>query len=515
LLKGNGKSEFMVTIARKWFVTSVVLVGAALLAAGGFLSFRRDDEARFIRAVQDGDVKTVIAMLSKNNGLVEVRQRQKAGSEPVLCIALRRGRNEIVRLLLSHGASPKSCPRVLWHATDAGIAELLIEYGADVNWQDENNSVPTALHFFAAVDNTELVELLIKHGADVNVIDKAGETPLHEAAREGRLNAAKLLLSKGAELNARSKKNKTPFDCAVFPVWEEDAYRLEQTRIRRCKEVASYLLECGSSYTIFDIAWLGDLERLAKTIKSDSSLVNGRANGEPLLFAAVRGGNAKVVEYLVAHGASLKVTGRFQQSPLQLAAYMGYTDIARVLLNNKADVDERGPWGETALHWAAVRGNIDVAALLLERGADATSRTFRHTVDLNVGTRIDADPVERELRWFQTQEKQRANPLLQVMVPPRLAFTKGDTALHAAAYWNHADVVRLLIGSGADINNTNCWGATPLHYAVVCCYHDIAKLLLDNGADPKTQTYELTPIEIALKVKDKKLVKLLTDRNEP
>jgi len=500
----------MVTIAKKWFVISVVLLGVVLLVAGASFSFWLDSEARFIRVVQDGDVKTVSAMLSKNNEFAHVAQGRKVGSEPVLYIALRRGHNEIVKLLLSHGASPKSCPRALRLAKNAAIAELLIEYGADVNWKDENNSVPTALHFFAAVDKTKLAELVIEHGADVNIKDRAGETPLHEAGREGRLNAAKLLLSKGADLNARSRKNKTPFDCAVFPVWKEDAYRLEQGRIRRCKEVAAYLLECGSAYTIFDLAWLGDLERLAKTIKGDPSLVNMPANGEPLLFAAIRGGNAKVVEYLVTHGASLKVTGRFQQTPLQLAAYMGHTDIVRVLLHNGSDIDGRGPWGEAALHWAAVRGNKDVAALLLERGADANSLTSRHTVGLNVTTRSDADPVEREFRWFQTKEKQRANPRSQVFGLSRLAFTKGDTALHAAAYWNHADVVKLLIGSGANINRANCWGATPLHYAVVCRYHDITKLLLDNGADPKTKTHKLTPIEIARKVKDKKLVKLLT-----
>lgn len=486
------------------------MISVVLLAAGAGFSFLPDEEARFIRAVQDGDVKTVSAMLSKDNEFVHVRQRRKAGSEPVLYIAVRSGRIEIVKLLLSNGASPKSYPGTVRYARKTEIAEVLIEYGADVNWKDENNSSPTALHFFAAIDHTKLVELVIKHGADVNVTNRAGETPLHQAGREGRLNAAKLLLSKGADLNARSKKNKTPFDCAVFPVWYVDAYHVEPERIRRCKEVAAYLLECGSAYSAFDLAWLGNLERLAETINSDSSLVHIPANGEPLLFAAVRGGNVKVVEYLITHGASLKVTGRFQQSPLQLAAYMGHTDIAGVFLHNGSDVDERGPWGETALHWAAVRGNDGAAALLLERGADANSRTSRHTCDLNVTTRIVEDPIERELRWFQTLEKQRASPRLQVFVPSRLAFTKSDTPLHAAAYWNHADVVKLLIGSGADINRANSWGATPLHYAVVCRYHDITKLLLDNGADAKTKTHKLTPIEIARKVKDKKLVKLLT-----
>lgn len=508
-------------ITRKWFVVSVVLAVVVLLASTAFFAFWLNDEARFIRAVQDGDVNTVSTMLNKNGNLAQTKlHHRKAGTAtPVLYIALGRGHNEIVRLLLSHGTSPKSYPRALRYANNTEIAELLIEHGADVNWQDENNSTPTALHFFAAIGNTRLAELVINHGADVNAKSKHGVTPLHKAAREGRLNAAKLLVSNGADLNARSKKNKTPFDCAVFPVWNEDAYRLEQRRIRRCKEVAAYLLACGSAHTIFDLAWLGDMERLAKEIKSDPSLVNARANGEPLLFAAVRGGNAKVVEYLITHGTQLKVTGRFHQTPLQLAAYMGYTDIARVLLDNGSDIDERGPWGETALHWAAVRGNGDVAALLLERGADANSRTSSHTVDLNVRTRYDADPVERELRWFKIHQKQetarRLGIGLQVAVPPRLAFTKGDTPIHAATYWNHADIVRLLIGKDADINRANRWGARPLHYAVVCRYHDIAKMLLDSGVDPKAKTYKMTPVEIARKVKDKKLVKLLTERKKP
>jgi ankyrin len=502
-------------MAKKWLAVLVGLAGVLLLAAVTLFAFGEDDEERFIRAVQNGDIKTVSAMLSRNSELARAEQRPKGGKEsitPVLYIAVAKGNKEIVGLLLSHGADPKSYPRALRYAKDLETAELLIEHGADVNWQDENSSTPTVLHFFAATDNTELAEVVINHGADLNAKNMNGETPLHSAAQEGCLNAAKLLVSKGADINAKSKNNKTPLDYAVRPVWDVDVYRLSHDRIRRCKEVAAYLLECGSVYTIFDVAWLGDLKRVEELIKGDPSLVNAQANKETSLFAAIRGGNAEVVEYLLKNGAQLGTKSRHRQSPLQVAAYLGYADVAQVLLNRGVDVDERGPWGETALHWAAVKGNRDVAALLLEKGADANIQTSAFTIDLNESMREDADPVERELSWFNTQEMQRANPHLQVMYPPRLAFTKGDTPLHAAAYWNHADIVTLLIGNGADINRTNSWGEAPLHYAVVCRYHDIAKLLLDSGADIKAKTHKMTLLEIARKVKDKKLVKLLTDR---
>lgn len=499
-------------MVNKRLKVGTILAGVALLGVIAYVAGKKDDQARFIRAVQDGDVNTVAGLLSKNSELALMELRGKGGTTPVLYIAISGGRKEIVRLILSHGANPKSYPHALWFAKNKETAELLIEHGADVNWQDEYGYA--ALHSFAAMDNTPMAEFFISHGANVNVRDNGGETPLHRAAREGCLNAAKLLVSKGADLSVRSRENKTPFDHAVMPVWNEDAYRLEHGRIRRCKEVAAYLLACGSTATIFDLAWLGDMQRVAAIVKSTPSVVNERANGEPLLFAAVRGGNADVVEYLLTHGAQLEVTGRFKQSPLQLTSYIGYTDVARVLLDNGADIGEKGPWGETALHWAAVRGNTDVAALLLERGADANSQTSSHTVDLNVNVRAsDVDPIERELSWFKTQEMQRGNPRLQVMYPPRVAFARGDTPIHAATYWNHVDIVRLLIDNGADINRTNCWGATPLHYAVVCRYHDIAQMLLESGADPEAKTRSgMTPIEIARKVKDNNLVSLLSNR---
>jgi len=506
-------------IARKWLVFSVGLVGVALVVAIAFFIYWQNDEARFIRAVQDGDANTVGALLSRNSELARVERRHKGGTTPVLYTALSRDHKEIVRLLLSNGADPNSCPRALRYANDTETAELLIKHGAKVNWRDENNSAATALHFFAATDNAKLAELVINHGADINAKNGSGETPLHQAAQEGCLNAAKLLVSKGADINAKSRENKTPFDYAVRPVWNEDAYRLNQERIRKCKEVAAYLLECGSPATIFDSAWLGDMQRISELIENNPSLVNGQANGEQLLFAAIRGGNGKVVEYLLAHGAQLKTRGRFHQTPLQLAAYIGYTDVARVLLEHKADIDERGPWGETALHWAAVRGNADVAAILLERGADANSQTSSHTVDLNVRV-DDVDIIEIELRRFRIRRDQEiAKKLgvgLQVVGLPRLAFTKGDTPTHAATYWNHADIVKMLIAKGADINTTNGWGETALHYAVVCRYYDTTRMLLDSGADSKAKTNkDMTPVDIAQKIKDKNLIKLLTDRKYP
>ena len=50
-----------------------------------------------------------------------------------------------------------------------------------------------------AIGNNSAVNDLLRKGADVEARDEHGATPLHLAAAEGQLEAAKLLISAGAD----------------------------------------------------------------------------------------------------------------------------------------------------------------------------------------------------------------------------------------------------------------------------------------------------------------------------
>jgi ankyrin repeat protein len=53
----------------------------------------------------------------------------------------------------------------------------------------------------------------------------------------------------------------------------------------------------------------------------------------------------------------------------------GQEAMARLLLENRADIEEQDYFEETALHWAACRGHEGMVRLLLEKGADIRAQT--------------------------------------------------------------------------------------------------------------------------------------------
>jgi len=78
-----------------------------------------------------------------------------------------------------------------------------------------DNKGRTALHFATTRGSDEIVHLLLEHGANANTQDYNGNTPLHLAACTHHIRVITLLLRFGADVSATDAYGKTPLHLAL------------------------------------------------------------------------------------------------------------------------------------------------------------------------------------------------------------------------------------------------------------------------------------------------------------
>ena len=71
------------------------------------------------------------------------------------------------------------------------------------------------LHRAVFYNDNSLITRLLKGGADVNARASRKVTPLHMAAHEGHVEAARLLIKAGADTNLLNSAKETPLDVAI------------------------------------------------------------------------------------------------------------------------------------------------------------------------------------------------------------------------------------------------------------------------------------------------------------
>lgn len=184
----------------------------------------------------------------------------------------------------------------------------------------------TPLHVAASQCRRSIARLLIKCGAEVNSKKDDGWTPLHHVCQNGDVNTVKLLLDSGADPNLKSNDDLTPLHSAAYGVSES-------------------------------------------TMSMLKSAVNMTEDGALLIEYA------GVARELIQRGAELNPRNKSKgATPLVLALFRGQELVAKVLLENKAEVNAPSLDGGTPLHVAAARGSEAMVRLLVEKAADLEAR---------------------------------------------------------------------------------------------------------------------------------------------
>lgn len=213
-------------------------------------------------------------------------------------------------------------------------------------------------------------------------------------------------------------------------------------------------------------------ELVVRTVVENGADVNYWCGTSPL-YAAVGWGHAKIVKFLLAKGGDMDVhKGPYERTALHEAASgnPGSDMIARILIDNGANVDGLGGNGMTPLHHAALDGAEAVAKVLLEKGCNVN---FRRTI------------------------KDRSTPLIY------------------AARSGNEEMVKMLLDAGADISIRNSRQITALHSAAESGFRGqaVARLLIEKGADITARDYRRkTPLLCAAGGGSTSTVKLMLEK---
>jgi|GEM_PF-2163037 ankyrin repeat protein len=223
---------------------------------------------------------------------------------------------------------------------DIEVVRDLIDKGADVNGRDVRGNFP----LYAAVvgDHADVVELLIKRGANVNQtkamdvlpVMERNTAPLDAASVVGDETVVEMLVNAGADVNAFANIN-------------EETARLAQS-----------LIGDGQPSKFLTPEFLATLRAL---------LVE---RGITPLTQASKFDHAKVVTFLLEHGADLNFQRPGNNTALIEAAAAGSRDIVELLISRKADLNRKGLDGGTALALALFNEQYESAKILMAAGAD-------------------------------------------------------------------------------------------------------------------------------------------------
>ncbi|KAL5343339.1 ankyrin repeat-containing domain protein [Aspergillus crustosus] len=384
------------------------------------------------------------------------------------------------------------------------LVEVYLDAGVDISSQSDLNDCSLVAAAMGYQGDPTTVKLLCDRGARIDVRNEAGDTVLHELAKNGSFDMLQFFLHLGSPVDAQNVEGDTPLFNAV---------RYQQY------SAVLLLLSRGANVSVMN------------------------ASGQTPLHIAVLSratSSAAIVQLLLDHGANVNARSGTNKTPLHLATKGdgGDQSIVKILLAAGADccavVDEHDR--TTPLLNAMSSGYFrhpNISLLMDSGGAESPEQDTRAMITWAVHhnladllTRlVDVSPHNELTAFLATW------PLMEAVSPGRdqiLKFLlskitsvnwKGpqyNTALiQAAAKGASLETVQLLLERGAHVDARDRHGTTALitaqpdavdtprqtalHYAIDGQKEQTVDLLLKHGLSPTQEARRgISPMMLAI-----------------
>lgn len=285
----------------------------------------------------------------------------------------------------------------------------------------------------------------------------------------------------------------------------------------------------------------GHLDRVSALADSNRRLLTCQYDYTSPLHLAVREGHIELVRFLIERGALDPTyrTHPFLDSLLTVAGDRGFDEITQLLRQALADSSLTREWGDTGAidyekdetqtkfqQLVNDRQHAEVETMLQDRPELALDETAfwgegilympaklgdHHMLEILMDHGARCPEISKWGARYYFKNYLTARFLLERGMSPNHMNWRGFTLLHDMAHTGDLAKARLLIEHGADINRVDDeYRSTPLGYAARWGHVELVKLLLGCGADPnKSGAPWSTPLAWARKKNHDEIENLL------
>ncbi|XP_017203344.2 protein phosphatase 1 regulatory subunit 12B isoform X8 [Oryctolagus cuniculus] len=230
-----------------------------------------------------------------------------------------------------------------------------------------------------------------------------------------------------------------------------------------------------------------------------------------VFLAACSSGDTDEVKKLLARGADINTVNVDGLTALHQACIDENLDMVKFLVENRANVNQQDNEGWTPLHAAASCGYLNIAEYFINHGASVGVVNSEGEVPSDLAE----EPAMKDLLLEQVKkqgvdlEQSRKEEEQQMLQDARQWLNSGKiedvrqarsgaTALHVAAAKGYAEVLRLLIQAGCELNVQDYDGWTPLHAAAHWGVKEACSILAEALCDMDIRNkLGQTPFDVA------------------
>ena len=267
----------------------------------------------------------------------------------------------------THGRMPLMTATPLLTAVTFGkeeVVQLLLEHGAKPNLATPNGINP--LHVSSRRGNDAMVQLLVDHGADINrqqhlhlPTKSGGPTALHMACEAGHASTVQLLLKLGAVAAVKDDAGRTALDLAKCNEQWEVVFILSG--------------EISAAASVVDMI-THVLPSVSKSTCLPRNMSNSAYRPQDALSIALKAGSLQLAMMACQVGALLLVSNdKLKEDVLKLALKKGSVDLAEMACQAGAASVSTNLTKVQVLYLSLKKGAADLAELACQAGAASLS----------------------------------------------------------------------------------------------------------------------------------------------